>query len=318
MTPPPSLLHSTTPFGESWTSSQLVGLGWSANTIRRATRDGALVRLRRGVYAATGTGGNPPVPLTEAHRTLVQASAEWMGEGVVLSHLSAAVLWGIPLWELEPGTQVWVTRSNTTRGYVRGPIHANNCPLTPHEVTAVDGLPVTTLARTVLDLARRFGPDQGVVAADWALRHAGLDPRELQDVLGLQARRPGVRAARTSVELASRLAESPAESVSRLRMHQLMLPRPVEQVEVWDSRGRLVGRGDFGWRDQRLIGECDGRVKYDQPRHGGRPSDAVTAERDRERRLADEGWRIVRWMVRDLHHPARFARILSSALQGRP
>lgn len=190
-----------------------------------------------------------------------------------------------------------------------------NCSWTPDEVTELDGQPLTTMARTAVDLGRTFGPDAGIVAADWVLRQ-GVTPEELQEVLDAHRRRPGVRAARMAVTMASPLAESAAESVSRLRMWQVGLPRPMEQRAFLDSRGRLMARGDFTWEEQRLVGECDGRVKYDEP-WKGRSSDAVAQQRLREDWLRERGWAIVRWMSDDLDRPRIFHRRIATALAER-
>ncbi|MGJ6981185.1 hypothetical protein ACSDQ9_11760 [Aestuariimicrobium soli] len=287
-------------------SADLLSLGWSRRSIERGLRDGRLVRARRGRYLLT------PDDARLDPRKLVWANLPEIGPGTVFSHLSAAVMWGIPLWRLNHGRRVWVTRADSTRGNIRGPVHAHNCPWSPAEVTELDGVPLTTMTRTAVDLGRAFGADVGIVACDW-VRRQGVSAEELNEVLARHRRRPGVVAARLAATQASPLAESPAESVSRLRMFQLGLPRPAEQVEVRTPWGQLVGRGDFGWEEERLLGECDGRTKYDHP-DGGRASDAVVAERWRAARLASHGWALVRWMPDDLQRPETFRRTIEAAL----
>ncbi|MGA4508667.1 hypothetical protein ACQB6R_08745 [Propionibacteriaceae bacterium G1746] len=288
---------------------EMFALGWNHDTIRTALRRGEVTRLRRGAYLI----GTPDDALL-AHLSLVRATAASIGGDTVFSHLSAAAMWGMPMWRLHPGRQVWVTRRGPTRGNIRGPAHAHNCLWTEDEVTVVDGVPVTTVARTVVDLARRWGPDAGVVAADWALAQ-GIERSELLDVLAVHRRRPGVRAARMVVPFASARAESPAESVSRLRMHQLGIPTPLEQVVITNEYGVELARSDFGWMEHMVLGECDGRTKYDQPRTGARPSDAVAAEKIRDRRLREQGYHLVHWLPEDLDRPQTFGRMLRRALQ---
>ena len=291
-------------------SSELLNLGWSPSSIRTAIRAGTLARVRRGAYVFTNSD-EAQLPAS----ALIEAAEPFIGDGVVLSHLSAAALWGMPLWRLAHDRRVWLTRSGPTRGNIRGPVHMLNCPWSRGEVAERDGVPITTMARTAVDLGRTFGADAGIVAADWVLRQ-GVSPDELREVLENHRRRPGVRAARLAVTMASPLAESAAESVSRLRMWQVGLPRPVEQREFFDGTGRLVARGDFTWEDERLVGECDGRMKYDKP-WSGRPSDAVAQQRYREDWLREHGWAIVRWMAEDLDRPRVFHRRIAHALAER-
>lgn len=92
-------------------------------------------------------------------------------------------------------------------------------------------------------------------------------------------RRPGNPRARRVLSFADALAESPGESISRALFEIEGVPRPELHVEVRTAGGSFVGRGDFGWRGPRVIGEFDGAVKYDTlVGEGRRPSDVVMAE----------------------------------------
>jgi hypothetical protein len=74
------------------------------------------------------------------------------------------------------------------------------------------------------------------------------------------------------------------------------------------SDGGVVGRTDFAWEDQRLVGEFDGRVKYGRLlRSGQDPGDAVFREKVREDAIRDEGWGVIRWTWVDLYRPDRLA-----------
>jgi hypothetical protein len=91
-------------------------------------------------------------------------------------------------------------------------------------------------------------------------------------------------------------------------MIEFDVPLPDLQVTVLAPDGRLIGRTDFGWREQRLLGEFDGRVKYGRLlRPGQQPGDAVFEEKLREDALRDEDYGVVRWVWRDLDHPADWA-----------
>ena len=67
------------------------------------------------------------------------------------------------------------------------------------------------------------------------------------------------------------------------------------------ASGGVVGRTDFAWEEQRVVGEFDGRIKYGRLlRPGQDPGDAVFEEKRREDAIRDEGWGVVRWVWSDL------------------
>jgi hypothetical protein len=99
-------------------------------------------------------------------------------------------------------------------------------------------------------------------------------------------------------------------------MHQLCLPLADLQVEVRRHDGALLGRCDFGWRSDRLLGEFDGRVKYGRLlRPGQNAGDVLFEEKRREDALRDEGWGMVRWVWGDLDDRATFAGRLRERLR---
>jgi hypothetical protein len=160
---------------------------------------------------------------------------------------------------------------------------------------------VTSLARTVADLGRLLPLDQAAAAGDRALRE-GLRAGDLAMVLDRCRRWPGIARALLMARLLDRRSESAGESVSRIRMHEAGLPTPEPQLSVYDDRGRLVGRADFGWKEQKVLGEFDGRVKYGRLLKPGQSvEDVVYREKLREDALRDLGWRVVRWTWPDLY-----------------
>jgi hypothetical protein len=122
-------------------------------------------------------------------------------------------------------------------------------------------MPVTSLRRTVLDLARTLPMTWAVAAGDRALA-LGLTRQELNAGLLVMERWPGVRAARRAVEFLEVPSESPGESVSRVRLVEEGLPRPEPQREIFGPGGRLIARVDFYWEEHKTVGEFDGKIKY--------------------------------------------------------
>lgn len=280
------------------TSRDLLARGFTPNEIAREARSGALVRLRRGAYLRPD---ELTIDLVERHRLLVAATVPLLAPGAVVSHRSAAVLHDLPVWE-DALQRVDVTRGSGS-GNRRGHLHVHAAPMAPTEVVDVDGTPVTSVARTVVDLGRSIPLAQAVAAGDAAL-HRGLAPAALEEALGMATRRRGVAAARRAVGMLDPRSESAGESASRVSLVDLGLAPSSLQHEVWDSAGQLVGRADFAWEEHHTLGEFDGRVKYGALlRPGQRVEDVVWAEKRREDALRDLGWQVVRWTWADLLKP---------------
>jgi len=156
----------------------------------------------------------------------------------------------------------------------------------------VHGAPVTSLARTAVDLARKGPALSAVVVLDGAVR-AGVTRQELDDVLADCRGWPGTQLARPFVSFADGRAESALESVGRWRMHQAELPAPDLQVLLHDLDGPIA-RTDFCWAAHRTVGEADGFAKY-RAADGTADFAALRAEKMREDRLRDAGWEVFRF-----------------------
>jgi len=169
----------------------LLAEGYNHDDLRRLQQRSELVRIRRGAYA---TESRPEITIDERHRRLVLATAPQLREGAILSHGSAAVLHGLPVWP-EALARVHVTRNRQGNGTRRSIVQVHGTPLDPREVTTIDGVPVSSLTRTVLDLARTLPMEQAVAAGDRALA-LGLPKGKLEAGLQAMERWPGVRSAR--------------------------------------------------------------------------------------------------------------------------
>ena len=118
------------------------------------------------------------------------------------------------------------------------------------------------------------------------------------------------------VAFADGRSESAGESHSRVMLHRIGLPPSTLQLSVVDSSGRLVGRCDFGWEEQRTLGEFDGLVKYGRLLKPGQTvADVVYAEKLREDALRAERWGMVRWIWSDLAAPAQLVARWTRALE---
>ncbi len=290
-------------------SRELALRGFHPEEVARMTRSGQLVRIRRGAYI------EPPsaeLNLRAQHRQLLMATARQTGADAVVSHMSAAVLHGLPIWR-DRLHRVHLTRNQPGRGKIRHGVQLHGLPLAGDDVVLLDGMPVTSLARTVLDLGCQLPLDIAVAIGDAALR-AGSGVDELNDHLGSAVRRHGIGSARRAVALMDARSESPEESRSRVLFHRHGIPTPELQYLVYNHRGQVIARTDFGWPELGTVGEFDGRVKYGRLLRPGQDlAEVLFDEKVREDAVRDTGLHMVRWISTDLNQPADLLQRLTRA-----
>jgi hypothetical protein len=234
------------------------------------------------------------------HHLLVRATMASLRRPAVVSHQSAAVLHGLPLWGVRLD-RVHITRRPPASSEVGRCLRTHVARLADHEVTTVDGLPVTDPVRTALDLARSLPLEPAVVVLDAAL-HLELVQEPLlvsraREVAGTR----GSRAAARALALADARSESVGESRSRVLLHRLGLAPSTLQRTIRSASGLVLGRADFAWEEERVVGEFDGRIKYGRALRPGQDSgDAVFEEKRREDAFRDEDWGVVRWTWSEL------------------
>jgi hypothetical protein len=231
--------------------------GWSDDELGRLVRAGELTRLRRGAYVNSVL----PPDTAAVHRLLVRATVAGLRRPAVVSHQSAAVLLGLPLWDV-PLDRVHVTRRPRAWNDASRVLYCHVARLGDDEVVEVDGLLVTSPVRTALDLARSLPHEAAVVALDVALHLRLLSHDVLRERLFDIAGTPGSRSAARAVSAADGRSESVGESRSRVVLRRWKLAPSDLQFEIRSMDGALVARSDFAWEADRLVGEFDGRIKY--------------------------------------------------------
>lgn len=232
----------------------------------------------------------------------------------MLSHTSAAVLHGLPV-DARALNRVTVTKPGTTGGRVAKYLHRYRVPLPAEDVELVGGLVRTTLARTIIDLGRNGELGFAVAAADHALR-GGLSTDDLEAQLDASGRRFGVAGARAMLRLVDARSDSAGESLSRVALWRLGIPPDELQFEV--TVGGRCYRSDFAWLQAGVLGEFDGKVKYDELlRPGETAADVVMREKRREADLRAADWWVVRWGYAEVMHPERLERLVRPALNRR-
>jgi hypothetical protein len=145
---------------------------------------------------------------------------------------------------------------------------------------AVTSLPLTTFARstaspapppprTAYDLGRRLPLETAVIRMDALLNATTATPQCVEDIARCHRGARGIRRLRTALDLVDGGAESPQETRLRLLLVQSGLPRPVTQIPVTNSQGRVVRRIDMGWREWKVGAEYDtderSREEYSTP-----------------------------------------------------
>jgi hypothetical protein len=224
------------------------------------------------------------------HLHRVADLARQLPADAVISHESAALVLGLPTYDVPAAVRVTRLRGRSVR---TSDVHVFRADLRPWDRTVVCDIPVTSPARTAIDLGRRLPFGQALVTADAALR-AGVSRRQLQDVLRHQWTWPRVRHAMPVMRWADGLSESALESWTRSRFITLRLPIPKLQCNIFGEHG-WVARVDFLFDEYDVAGEADGRVKY--------LADELWAEKQRQDDVEDAGKEVIRWIWRTAHAP---------------
>jgi predicted transcriptional regulator of viral defense system len=245
------------------TVEELAAAGLAPERLRRLERRGVMASTRRGIYAPRMIIDSSSADSGRSHALQVATVSAATSANWVASHQSAAVMHGLDLLGHASETLVTVTQAGRGGGNQTGyaGVRVRVAEVPDRHATKRFGVPCTTVARTVVDLARSETFMAGVAVADSALHKKKTTPGELAAVLAQCAGWPGVVNARRAVAFCDGRSESVLESVGRVAMHELGLEPPQLQVEVGGDGG-FVGRVDYFWPSHRTIAEADGKGKY--------------------------------------------------------
>lgn len=263
-------------------TAQLIEAGMSERRLHGMVARGELVRLRRGWFVSREQwNGLWP---EGRHLLRLLAVARDSGEGCLAAGVSAAVLWDLPFYRIEPRKVHMIVpmprQSKTTAHVVR-----HHVEIADRDIVLRHGIRCTSLGRTVLDLACQLSPEAALAAADAAMRmltvagasydqeRAGAWRAELSRAADASSARD-IRQARRIISFCDGRAQLPGESVSRLQLHRLGFRRISLQVPIPRPR-RDPFFVDFGLDDVGVLAEFDGEGKYLDPALRG---DRGTAE----------------------------------------
>lgn len=224
------------------TRGQLLALGFSSAAIEHRLATGRLRALARGVYSV-----GPPRGSAEQRWMAAVLSC---GEGAALSHRSAAALWGIGV-ELRGRTDVSVRRRGA---HLRPGLKIRSRPsLAAADVDVPDGIPVTSVVQTLIDLATELPRGRVERAVNEADKHDLVDPETLRAALEERGGEPGVKTLVTLLDKRTfRLSDQELERLFRPIAARAGFP--VELTKVWVNGFEV----DFYWPSLGLVVETDG------------------------------------------------------------
>ena len=223
----------------------------------------------------------------------------------IITHISAALMHGLPV--AYPVThQVEVVRPGVNRRFAN--LHVRGASVPKHHVmTTRYGVRVTTLERTLVDVARTYSLEISVAMLDDALHRRLTTEAKIRTVFAQSLEKRNSKRVELALDLADSRRESPAESIAAVRFYQHGIVDMIPQVTFTTDNFGSVIRVDFCHQGARLIVEIDGIGKLYLG--SGVPREELEAERRREQWLRDRGWQIVRISWKELFKEAKFEEI---------
>jgi hypothetical protein len=307
---------------------QAYAAGISRREFDAALAAHTIVKWRRTVFASARAAAAAAADPATAHAFEVEALIHALSrERIAAAGTSAGQIHGLPLITPPPKRLIVCTSDPGVGGTCRYPTQSwsarergdgyalRPAPLPPGHVVRRHHVPVTSVARTLFDLAGELS-FAGAVAATDAARHDGLVTLvELTQMLTWGAGRPGIDMARKVVQFSDPRAESPLESVSRVGMHVEGVPPPELQVEIFTPAGEFVARADFLWRHLPVLGESDGMKKFLIPGTDTVRLAVVRSHFGRHNALVDMDFELVRWGWDEAMDSPRLAARLFAAFE---
>lgn len=278
------------------TADQWRQSGLSEKKLKVLVASGDLVRMRRGCYATKEILAQAESDACLRHAIKVAALAEASRRrNCVASHHSAARIHGLELL-FPPGENVLtvtVPPGKKTGRPKETDVVRHAAALPEEHITEYREIKVTTVARTVADIARTSTFAQGVVVADSAMRRDPNLKPQIREVLRECRKWPGTGLAWKVAEFAEWVPETPLESAARAVFHEHGLPPPVFQAPILGKNGALVARTDFCWPEYGAIAEADGADKY--LKRGD-----LKRDHQRDSRIQEVGWEVTHFLWDDL------------------
>jgi predicted transcriptional regulator of viral defense system len=275
--------------------AQLRAAGVSYDAVRSRVRAGRLHRLHHGVYAVG--------------HTVLKREGRWLaavlacGDGAVLSHRSAAAHWGLLQSE---ATRTDITTPRRRAGNATIRLHRSHS-LIARDTTTHQGIPITSIPRTLLDLAATVRADRLERALAQAEHLQLYDHRAITELLARSNGHRGQKALTEATALDPKLTRSEWEVRMLKLLRTAALPEPLVNLPL-DAPDYGECRPDFHWPSHRLIVETDGWRTH-------RTRAAFESDRAKDAALTAAGYRVVRftWRTPDATILRRLQALLNPA-----
>lgn len=294
---------------------EFIADGFTDRQIAAMVRGGTLHRVRRGAYVDKGLWDS--LSDADRHRVLCRAVLRTAHPLTVLTHVSAAVERGVPVWGVSLA-EVHTTRTDGKGARREAGVVHHVGVMTEDDVDTINGVRVSPAPRSAVEVIATSTPEAALVVVNGLLHGGHMTYDGLAAAVAVMKHWPHTLAAHLVLALADGRLESPAETRTYFMCRQQNLPRPEPQYVVRDERGHVFARVDFAWPEHGVFLEFDGRIKYERYRRSGETlEEYLMREKRREERICQlTGWVCIRIGWADLEDPiattARIRRLLDS------
>jgi len=265
--------------------------------------------LRRGAFVRATQWKSADA--RERHVLRVRAVIALATRPIAVSGISAAAVYGMPVRDPWPD-EVCVLDRWKGGGRSEPGVHRTAAGFTTARIIFHDGLPITDVARTALDVARSASFRDAMGSVDWALWRKNplrISHAELADELRRMHPHARRRHLAEIVAFATDLSDSFGESLTRAVIWELGFELPELQHRMCDRTGEMFS--DFYWRSIRSTGEFDGKVKYLRALNPDvDPGDVLWREKKRQDRIMALGYSVIRFTWNDVLDPQRMTALL--------
>jgi hypothetical protein len=298
---------------------EALAAGWTDRQIQAQVRAGEWHRVRRGAYVSGELWRS--LSTADRYRVLCRAVLKTAHHTAALTHISAAVELGAPLWGCDL-SEVHLTRTDGKSGRREGGVVHHRGVLSEEQVIERNGVRVTAGTRAAVEVCSILEVEPALVTVNGLLHLGETTPADFAAL----ARKTESWPHSLTTDIVVRLVDPRIESVGESRTVYLCwsqhLPRPEPQHKVFDARGMVLHRVDFAWPERKAFLEFDGREKYQRYRKEGETLEAFLMREKRREELICQltGWVCIRITWADLGSPLATARRIRAILerQSRP
>lgn len=295
---------------------EAIAQGYTDSQICALVRSGTWHRIRRGAYVAAEVWRS--LSDVDRYRLRARAVLRVAHGSAVLSHVTAAVEWGAPVWGLSLD-DVHTTRTDGAGGRHEAGVVHHRGTLPASQVATVNGVPTTTPVRCALEVTTLGTVEQALVTVNGLLHSRLMEPADFAALCHEYRFWPSSLNANIVARLGDPRLESAGESRTAYWLWAERLPRAIPQFEIRDHAGRVVARVDFAWPEHGVFLEFDGLAKYRVHRRPGESLEEFLLREKRREELICQltGWTCLRIRWADLDRPAELAARIRRVLASR-